>query len=84
MKLYSLGNYPVLSHISLYPILYRIFCILYRIFCFNLYCNTSVEGRRGGLGMFVLVHEKFQNPRTTFEIPGFFLFDWNPNIYVNQ
>ena len=34
--------------------------------------------------MFVLVHEKFQNPRTTFEIPRFFLFDWNPNIYVNQ
>ena len=41
MKVYSLANYPVLSYISLYPILYRIFCSLYRIFCFNLYCNTT-------------------------------------------
>ena len=41
MKLYSLANYPVLSYISLYPILYRIFCCLYRIFHFSLYCNTS-------------------------------------------
>jgi hypothetical protein len=41
MKLYSLANYPILSYISLSPILYRIFCCLYRIFHFNLYCNTS-------------------------------------------
>ena len=33
----------MLSYISLYPILYRIFCCLYRIFYFNLYCNTNLK-----------------------------------------
>jgi hypothetical protein len=48
MQLYSLANYPVLSYISLYPILYRIFCSLYRIF-YKKFPPMTIAGLEEGI-----------------------------------
>ena len=91
MKLYSLANYPVLSHISPYPILYRIFCILYRIFCFNLYCNT-IHNTNMELSMYnyvnlllciiISVAFEIQNYNITQRIPDIYSRPDFPSIVV--